>query len=191
MFSEIPITIIGILWAVFLVYWLISAVGAKRTIRGKDWWRPLAIRIVLMVLLVLFFKLRSPRQFFFHLKGVPSSPMAQVAGVLLCALGLAFAIWARMHLGRNWGMPMSVRENPELVTSGPYRLVRHPIYSGALLAMLGSFLVAGRFWLFIFLVSTAYYIYSATREEKVMTQEFPDRYPEYKKGTKMLIPFVW
>jgi protein-S-isoprenylcysteine O-methyltransferase Ste14 len=59
-------------------------------------------------------------------------------GAVLFACGIALAVWARLHLGRNWGMPMTQRAEPELVTSGPYRFVRHPIYSGLLTAMLGD-----------------------------------------------------
>jgi len=64
-----------------------------------------------------------------------------VIGALLFACGIALAVWARLHLGRNWGMLMTQRAEPELVTSGPYSFVRHPIYSGLLTAMLGTALV--------------------------------------------------
>jgi protein-S-isoprenylcysteine O-methyltransferase Ste14 len=59
-------------------------------------------------------------------------------GALVFACGIALAVWARLHLGRNWGMPMTQRAEPELVTSGPYRFVRHPIYTGLLTALLGT-----------------------------------------------------
>jgi len=85
---------------------------------------------------------------------------------------------------------MSVKESPELVVTGPYAYVRHPIYTGVILGMLGSALVAGWIWLIVALVAAAYFIWSATHEEKQMEQTFPDAYPAYKKRTKMLIPFV-
>src|SRR6185503_8446049 len=108
-----------------------------------------------------------------------------------CAVvGITFAIWARYTLGRNWGMPMSVKEKPELVTSGPYALVRHPIYTGVLLALLGSTFVVGLWWLIIFAVGTIYFLYSAAREEALMMKEFPNEYPAYKARTKMLIPLI-
>jgi protein-S-isoprenylcysteine O-methyltransferase Ste14 len=103
---------------------------------------------------------------------------------------VVLAIWARRHLGRNWGMPMSFKENPELVTTGPYVYIRNPIYSGFLLAILGSALTSGALWLIFFVVFGAYFVYAAKNEEKIMLQEFPDTYPAYKRRTRLLIPFV-
>jgi protein-S-isoprenylcysteine O-methyltransferase Ste14 len=86
---------------------------------------------------------------------------------------------------------MSLREGHELVTTGPYRFVRHPIYSGVLLALLGSGLAAGSLWFLILALTFPFYIYSAWEEERVMMRQFPDAYPEYKRRTSALIPFVW
>ena len=66
---------------------------------------------------------------------------AATAGVMLCILGLQFAVWARVTLGRSWGMPMTLHANPELVTAGPYRYVRHPIYTGLSAMLIGTSLV--------------------------------------------------
>jgi protein-S-isoprenylcysteine O-methyltransferase Ste14 len=99
-------------------------------------------------------------------------------------------VWARIHLGRNWGMPMTERTEPELVTSGPYRFVRHPIYSGILLGLLGTGLATSLYWLIGFGVALVYFTYSATVEERTLTATFPDAYPKYKAHTKMLIPFL-
>jgi protein-S-isoprenylcysteine O-methyltransferase Ste14 len=87
-------------------------------------------------------------------------------------------------------MPRAIKENPELVTSGPYRYVRHPIYTGVLLALLGSTLVAGPWWLIVFVIACIYFFYSAKQEEKRMLAAFPDTYPAYMQRTKMLVPFV-
>lgn len=86
---------------------------------------------------------------------------------------------------------MSLKEKPELVTSGPYRSLRHPIYTGMLLAMLGTALVVGLSWLIIFIGAGIYFVYSAKTEEQIMMREFPHIYPEYKKHTNMLIPLIW
>lgn len=88
-------------------------------------------------------------------------------------------------------MPMSVKENPELVTSGPYAYIRHPIYTGFLLAMLGSAFVVGNWEFVLFVIFGLYFSYSARTEEKLMTRTFPTQYPQYKQRTKTLIPFVW
>ncbi len=111
-------------------------------------------------------------------------------GVVICALGVALAMRARIDLGQNWGIPMSRRVNPELVMSGPYRFVRHPIYSGILLAMIGSTLATGPLWIVALALGGGYFVYSARREEAYMMERFPDRYPAYRQRTKLLIPFV-
>jgi protein-S-isoprenylcysteine O-methyltransferase Ste14 len=111
-------------------------------------------------------------------------------GALLFAGGIAVAVWARLHLGSNWGMPTSQRAEPELVTSGPYRLVRHPIYSGLLIAVLGTALVNNLLGLIVVAALAAYFYYCGTVEERNLTATFPAAYPEYRSRTKMLIPFV-
>jgi protein-S-isoprenylcysteine O-methyltransferase Ste14 len=87
-------------------------------------------------------------------------------------------------------MPMTQRAEPELVTAGPYRLVRHPIYSGILLGLVGTSLAISLIGLVIALVVCAFFVYSATVEERNLTATFPSTYPEYREHTKMLIPFV-
>lgn len=121
----------------------------------------------------------------------PSNDLAQGIGVLICVGGIAFAIWARIHLGHNWGMPMSLKEKPELVTTGPYHFVRHPIYTGIAVAMLGSMITAGFMWLVWFVLFSFSFIYSAKKEEKTMLIQFPEEYRKYMKRTKMMIPFVF
>jgi protein-S-isoprenylcysteine O-methyltransferase Ste14 len=88
-------------------------------------------------------------------------------------------------------MPMTRRNEPELVTTGPYRRVRHPIYTGIIVAMLGTALATTVFALIAVAVLAAYFIYSATREEAFLLGQFPDTYPAYKRATKMLVPFVF
>jgi protein-S-isoprenylcysteine O-methyltransferase Ste14 len=119
-----------------------------------------------------------------------SEPWRDAIGLALFAAGLGFAIWARVHIGRNWGHPMSQKEDPELVTSGPYRYVRHPIYSGIILAGVGT--AVGLGWPVLLAVGLAaiYFSYSATVEERFMTEQFPETYPAYRSTTKMLVPFV-
>jgi len=86
---------------------------------------------------------------------------------------------------------MTLREKPELITSGPYRFVRHPIYSGFLLAMFGTGLTDGAIWFIVLIVMGIYFIYSARIEEKMMLKEFPDQYPAYVKRTKMRIRSIF
>ncbi len=175
------------LWIVFYSYWLISAIGVKKALRRTPWRRGAGIRVLLVIAAVLLTRLLRTQRLVVH-----SSNLAlHIVGLALCVVGLAFAVWARLHLGRNWGTPMSLKEGHELVTTGPYRFVRHPIYTGILLAILGSSLVAGTVWLLFFVIICAFFVYSARTEEKLMMEQFPDMYPAYRKRTSALIPFVW
>ncbi len=85
---------------------------------------------------------------------------------------------------------MTQKNEPELVTSGPYRLVRHPIYSGILVANVGTAMALSWFWLAAFGLAAIYFVYSATVEEKFLTEQFPEAYPAYKRSSKMLIPYL-
>ena len=123
--------------------------------------------------------------------GVHTDPLREGIGLVLFVAGLALAIWARMNLGRNWGTPMSQKDEPELVTTGPYRLVRHPIYSGILAAGLGTAVALSWWWVFAVGVAGIYFTYSATAEERFLMGQFPDSYPAYKRSTKMLVPFIF
>ncbi len=112
-------------------------------------------------------------------------------GVVLCVAGLGFSVWARRHLGRNWGVPMSLKEGHELVTTGPYALVRHPIYTGILFALFGTVLAGGMLALLFFVFFCPYFLYAMWTEDRLMTGQFPGEYAEYKRRTKLVIPWVW
>ena len=170
-------------WAAFWTYWLVAALSMKR---GRvAWSRELRIRSVIVVLVILLLRLGA-----FRNNGLNSDPWRAGLGLVLLAVGLGFAIWARLHIGRNWGTPMSQKDDPELVTSGPYRLVRHPIYSGVLVAGVGTAVALSWAWLVAVALAGVYFVYSATFEERDLTEEFPDSYPVYRRSTKMLVPFV-
>jgi protein-S-isoprenylcysteine O-methyltransferase Ste14 len=112
--------VFAVVWAAFWLYWLVAAFSMKR---GRvPWSRELGIRAVIVVLVILLVRFGV----FQHHASNTDLWLAGV-GLVLFALGLGFAIWARMHIGRNWGTPMTQKDEPELVTSGPYHLVRHPI----------------------------------------------------------------
>jgi protein-S-isoprenylcysteine O-methyltransferase Ste14 len=174
-------TAVGIGWIVFWVYWLVAALGAKQGSGGRRRLPLAGVTLVAVVLLVRVFRGGSLEV---------HSLIVGAIGAVLFVSGLALAVWARIHLGRNWGMPMTEKAEPELVTSGPYRFVRHPIYSGLLLALVGTALVTNLIGLIIAAVVGVYFFYSAKTEEKNLTAAFPKAYPAYRTATKMLIPFV-
>jgi protein-S-isoprenylcysteine O-methyltransferase Ste14 len=177
------------LWLIFVVYWAVAAVGAKRNASGLLWRRGIGLRLV--VILAVAAVLRSPslREFLAETQRSAShSSLLGWTGVALCVLGFGLAIIARWHLGRNWGMPMSRKEKPELVTSGPYSVIRHPIYTGLILAMLGSAIGVNLSWALMLVPVGAYFILSARQEESVMSQLFPEQYAAYMARTGMLGP---
>jgi protein-S-isoprenylcysteine O-methyltransferase Ste14 len=168
-------------WIVFWIYWVASASTSKQSVSGG--WRTRLAGVSSVGVFVIVGVLRGGSL------AVHSVPLAAI-GAVLFACGIALAVWARLHLGRNWGMPMTQRAEPELVTSGPYRFVRHPIYSGLLTAMLGTALVDNLLGLIVVAVLVGYFYYSGTVEERNLSATFPQAYPEYKSRTKMLIPFL-
>jgi protein-S-isoprenylcysteine O-methyltransferase Ste14 len=170
-------------WAAFWLYWLVAAFSTKR---GRvPWSRELRIRGAIAVAVVLLLRLGALRG-----KGLNTDAWRTSVGLVLFVLGLGFAIWARVHIGRNWGTPMTQKSEPELVTSGPYHLVRHPIYCGILVAGAGTAFALSWTWLIAVALAGIYFMYSAVVEEEYLTKVFPDTYPAYKRTTKMLVPFV-
>lgn len=184
--------IIGVGWIIFWLYWIISAFGSKKGTHSnlKQF---ISIRIVIFpiaVALVIIFN-NLPSALKNHYQNAANNHVVLSAGFLMFLIGFMLAIWARRSLGKNWGMPMAQKQNPELITSGPYAYIRHPIYTGVLLMALASFLVVNMYWLIVFIVAAVFFIYSAFAEEKLMMKEFPKAYPSYKAKTKMLMPFVF
>jgi protein-S-isoprenylcysteine O-methyltransferase Ste14 len=171
-------------WAAFWLYWIVAAFSVKR---GRILWsRELRIRAVIAVVVILLIRVGA-----FRGHGPNTDPWRAGIGLILLGLGLGFAIWARLSIGRNWGSPMTQKDEPELVTRGPYRLVRHPIYSGILVGGVANAVALGWLWLTAVALVAVYFLYSAVVEERYLTGEFPDSYPVYKRSTKMLVPFIF
>jgi protein-S-isoprenylcysteine O-methyltransferase Ste14 len=171
-------------WAAFWIYWLVAAFSMKR---GRVLWsRELRIRAVIVVLVILLLRLGVLRG-----DGLNWNPWRAGLGLFLFALGLGFAIWARVHIGSNWGPPMSQKNEPELITTGPYRLVRHPIYSGILIGGIGTAVALSWLGLIVVALVGVYFVYSSTVEERYLAGQFHDTYPAYHSSTKMLVPFIF
>ncbi len=118
--------VIFVCWIAFWIYWLVASIGVKA---GQTRWTRFAgVRIGVILVILLLLRVKA-----FKDHAAVSNPWLEGIGLAVFLLGLALAIWARVYLGRNWGMPMSQKADPELVTTGPYSSVRHPIYSGIIL----------------------------------------------------------
>ena len=171
-------------WAVYVVIWTGLAGWSKPSIKkGNRWQWLIRPGIVVMALALQSPGLRR------SLGGNVTLEMA-ILGDVLCAAGIALAVWARLVLGRNWGMPMSHKEGAELITTGPYAAIRHPIYSGVLLALLGTAIAGGVAWFLFFVLIGAFFVYSARQEEARMAALFPG-YEAYRSRTRMLVPWVY
>jgi protein-S-isoprenylcysteine O-methyltransferase Ste14 len=171
-------------WTAFWLYWLVAARSV--TAGHVQWSRGLGIRVGLAVIVVALIRGGALRD-----RGVTTDPWRAAVGLVLFGLGMAFAVWARMHIGRNWGTPMTRKEEPELVTTGPYRLVRHPIYTGIVVAGAGTAIALDWVWLTVVVLAGCYFVYCATVEERHLVEQFPSTYPAYRRTTKMLVPYLF
>ena len=176
-------------WLVLITVWVLGSFTAKRDISSRPSIVLLLRSIILLGLLI--FVLRNPyddafvlERAFFHF-----NPAVSWVGAMLTVLGVAFAIWGRYDLGRNWGI--HPKEDHKLVTSGAYAYVRHPIYAGAILALFGSTLTGSIVAIVLFLISIIFCLRRIYKEERAMLGLFPDQYPAYQVRTKRLIPLVW
>ena len=174
------------LWVLFWLVWLAAALTAKRTAQSRMR-QFVGLRVALFVIVILV----SRSGAFKSHHSIVSNPTLQGIGMGLFLAGLGLALWARVYLGRNWGTPMSEKVDAELVTTGPYRYIRNPIYSGLILAAIGTAVAVSWYWGFAVVFMGAYFIYSATVEGRTMERLFPNDYPAYKRSTKMLIPFIF
>ena len=188
------ISLIYLFWVILLLYWGVFAFSVKRDMRlAQSWQSRLGLVLFFFIMMFALASLLYFQKIFSSLQTATASHATwlSITGVVLCGLGVAFAIWARFYLGKNWSGTPSLKEGHELIVGGPYRLVRHPIYTGMLLALLGSALVGGFLWFIIFISSAALLLYRIKIEERLMAAQFPAQYLEYKKKTKSLIPFIF
>lgn len=193
-------TFLGVIiasWAAFILVWLGLSFFVKRDVRGGRFARAYQVRMLVIAILVVVIvrALRRHRSATHHLANslvvfTPSLSLAWI-GVALTALGIAVAIWARLYLGRNWSASPAVKEGHELVTTGPYAFVRHPIYSGITLATLGTALTGSIFGIAFFIIVTTIFLFRVGTEERYMLELFPGTYPAYRARTKRLVPLIW
>ena len=186
-----PASWMGLCWFAWALIWLLAAFTAKRT-RARE---PILSRILYLIPIVIAAELLFwPR---LHLapalaeRFVPHDLALQWIGVALTSVGIAFTFWARFHLGRNWSGQVVIKEQHELIRTGPYALVRHPIYTGLLLALFGTALVIGEVRALLAMVLAGVHFFrKARREEGFMSQEFGEDYARYRSQTGMLLPRV-
>ncbi|HEX3873472.1 MAG TPA: isoprenylcysteine carboxylmethyltransferase family protein [Solirubrobacteraceae bacterium] len=175
-------------WIAWLAYWVVMAFKAKRTVERGSF---LAYRVVGLGVFVVI----AAAGHLLHVSAQDrlwtyTTAVGVAAGASVAA-GAAFAVWARVALGRNWSAEVTFKEDHELVQSGPYAFVRHPIYTGLLLMALGTATNYGRAIGFALLVTVCAAVWwKAHLEERIMDAHFPAAYADYRTRVRSIIPFV-
>jgi protein-S-isoprenylcysteine O-methyltransferase Ste14 len=175
-------------WYAFFVVWAVGALKVKQT----KMMEPDAARLFTGILMVVAYLLLFSHYFEFGVlarRMFPSISSVEWFGVVLTYAGATIAIWARLILGQNWSARVTLKVGHELIHSGPYGYVRHPIYTGMLLAMAGTAIVVGE-WkgAAAVVLSIVTFCLKAQREEQFMVTEFGERYQEYRSQTGFLVP---
>jgi len=182
---------VWIAWMAVGVLWLITTLNTKPAVRVQS----LRSRIIHVCFLVIaFFLLFNKNLALGPLawRLVPASPLVSYIGFGLTLLGIFFMVWARLFIGRNWSSWVTVKQDHRLICTGPYSIVRHPIYSGMLLGLFGTAIVTGELRCLIGLALAVIGLRQKSLiEEHFMTEQFGAEYDGYKRDVKALIPFVW
>lgn len=181
-----------ITWLIVLTYWFVLGFTTKKVKSQESflkrflfYWLPLIVAILLL----------GPGEWFGHtlIRGnfVPHTNFIGIIGLVFCILGAIIACWSRYKLGRNWSLSVQKKENHELIQSGIYKIVRHPIYTGLLLLFFGNTIIVGdyRGIIAVLIVFISFWL-KLTKEEKLLTENFGSQYIEYRKRTKALIPYI-
>jgi protein-S-isoprenylcysteine O-methyltransferase Ste14 len=181
---------INTLWILFGLYWLVSAFKRKKTKRRESWGQRLVYVLPLVGASWLLLRPEA-HSGWLGARFVPASPISEWTGVLLTAAGVAIAFWARWHLGANWSGVVTLKEGHELIRTGPYRAIRHPIYTGILLALFGTAAAAGevRGLLAVAIAGVSFYL-KARREESFLRQEFGEKFRMHASQTGMFLPKI-
>ncbi|HRW11137.1 MAG TPA: isoprenylcysteine carboxylmethyltransferase family protein [Caldilineaceae bacterium] len=179
-----------ILWVCFGGYWAYSGLQSRQTQRAEA----RTSRLTHLGLVVLAIVLIGFGGFGIGLltrRILPQSGTVQIIGIAIAALGLLFAVWARVHLGPNWSGTITIKTDHDLIRTGPYALVRHPIYTGLLVGIVGTAIVSGelRGVLAVILIFIAYFR-KIHIEETWLVGQFGTEYSEYQKEVRALIPFL-
>ena len=186
----LPLNIISFCWISFAVIWLLAALATKKTVYRESSTQRLRYIIPLLLggfLLAKGHRLSDP----LNHRVIPRLEALAWIGAVLSVAGLLFCIWARFTLGRNWSGVVTLKGGHELITSGPYAFVRHPIYTGLLTMFVATVIVRGHVGAIIAIpfVLVSFWI-KLRYEEKLMLEKFPNEYAAYQQRVKRLIPFI-
>lgn len=176
-------------WILFLVFWLVSSFAAKRIAKGEG--RAGILRRVLtgVVAYFLLFRADDPRLGVLSLRFLPDRLWIAWLGAAATALGVLFAIWARLHIGKYWSATVALKSEHQLIRSGPYARIRHPIYTGIILAIAGTGLAVGRYAAILAMVIyIVAFWFKARKEEALLAGEFGPVFDEHRRSTGFFLP---
>jgi protein-S-isoprenylcysteine O-methyltransferase Ste14 len=181
-----------LVWIFLILFWAISAKNNKQTVYKENltlrflyYWLPLILAALLL----------GPGKWFGHTlireKFVEHTNLVGCMGLFIAAIGLVIACWSRYLLGKNWSLSVQKKENHELIQTGFYSVVRHPIYTGVLLIFTGNVIIVGDYRGFISLAIVFYsYWFKLKKEENVLIELFGKSYLDYQKKTKIILPYI-
>ena len=180
-----------VVWIAFIVYWRIKAIGTKTTQRVEPAASNIVRTLTFLIVIVLLSTTRIPLPLLYrHLW--PSGLWSFWIGAAITVAGLLFAVWARVHLGANWSRSVTIKQDHELITTGPYALVRHPIYTGILTGFLGTAIALSQVRGAIAFVLVFLALWAKFRlEENWMRSQFGETYATYENQTAALVPYLF
>ena len=178
------------IWIAYLVYWQIAAAGAKSTVRLEPALSRLFRIILFMAGIALLVLPRFPIPWLYR-NFMPFSLWTFWVGAAVTVGGILFAVWARLTIGANWSRSVTIKQDHELITTGPYALVRHPIYTGLLTAFAGTTVAAAQYRdILAFVLIFLSLWYKLRLEEQWMRSQFGDSYSDYARHTAALVPWL-
>ena len=176
------------IWFVWAIVWLLMAAWSKPSKRREFPWQRLEHVIPLMIGFLLIYNHRCAWNFLAD-RIVPQNSVVAITGLLLTAGGLVFAVWARIVLGANWSGTVTIKSGHNLIRRGPYRWIRHPIYTGLLISLVGTLTLQGEVRAFLGFAFALFALYrKAKREEQFLSDEFGEGFAEHTKQTGMFLP---
>jgi len=183
-----PIHVIEDIWVALGIVWLLAALRLKPAQKKES----SAERALYALVMMLAFWLMVDARIRIGFLGDRFVPSAGYPGLAMVFAGAAFAAWARIYMGANWSGRVAIKQDQQLIRSGPYAIVRHPIYAGLLLAVLGTAVAIGEVGCLIaFGLAVAGWRMKWRREEQFLSEHFGAQYDDYRRHVKALIPFVY
>lgn len=178
------------IWIAFWVYWFITAARTRASTKRRQPFPPLLLVTFIAILAWGLFAGAAPPGLLQE-RLIPEGNWIDLAGLAITILGLGLAVWARVHLGKNWSSQPTIRVGHTLVRTGPYQFVRNPIYTGLLVAYTGTAMVIGAFWAFALIIFlTVAFLMRIRAEERLLIGEFGEEYEKYRTEVKALIPYL-